>query len=139
VKSPFLIFALKCSVILYFAACTGINEYTTAVSATPNVTKGQWKVNLFEDANKNLSKDLTGYTLTFIPSGKIIAVKNGQVINGNWSEDEILKRMTIDLDTNDPNLKKLNDQWNVSVVTKTGVSLQNTKNPTTGRLQITSL
>ncbi|HMI77889.1 MAG TPA: hypothetical protein VK484_03805 [Ferruginibacter sp.] len=125
--------------ILYFAACTGINEYTTAVSATPNVTKGQWKVNLFEDANKNLSKDLTGYTLTFIPSGKIIAVKNGQVINGNWSEDEILKRMTIDLDTNDPNLKKLNDQWNVSVVTKTGVSLQNTKNPTTGRLQITSL
>ena len=138
-KSPFLIFALKCSVILYFAACTGINEYTTAVSATPNVTKGQWKVNLFEDANKNLSKDLTGYTLTFIPSGKIIAVKNGQVINGNWSEDEILKRMTIDLDTNDPNLKKLNDQWNVSVVTKTGVSLQNTKNPTTGRLQITSL
>ena len=138
-KSPFLIFALKCSVILYFAACTGINEYTTAVSATPNVTKGQWKVNSFKEASQDLSNDLTGYTLTFIPSGKIIVIKNGQVIRGNWSEDEILKRMTIDLDTNDPNLKKLNDQWNVSVVTKTGVSLQNTKNPTTGRLQITSL
>jgi hypothetical protein len=126
-------------VILYFAACTGINEYTTAVSATPQVTKGEWKVNLFKNASQDLSNDLTGYTITFIPSGKIIVVKNGQVIRGNWSEDEILKRMTIDLDTNDPNLKKLNDQWNVSLVTKTGVSLQNTKHPNTGRLQITSL
>ena len=82
-KSPFLIFALKCSVILYFAACTGINEYTTAVSATPQVTKGAWKVNFFKDANQDLSNDLAGYTLTFIPSGKIIAVKDGQVIRGN--------------------------------------------------------
>jgi hypothetical protein len=126
-------------VILYFAACTGINEYTTAVSATPNVTKGQWKVNLFKEASHDLSVDLKGYTLTFIPSGKLMVVKNGEIIRGNWSEDEILKRMTIDLDTNDPNLKKLNDQWNVSVVTKTDVSLQNTKNPNVGRLQITSL
>ncbi|MEO6540659.1 MAG: hypothetical protein ABIN74_06710 [Ferruginibacter sp.] len=124
---------------MYFAACTGINEYTTAVSATPHVTKGQWKVNFFKDATQDLSNDLNRYTLTFIPSGKIIAVSNGQIIRGNWSEDEILKKMTIDLDTNDPNLKKLNDQWNVSLVTKTGVSLQNTKNPSTGRLQITSL
>ena len=138
-KSPFIIFALKCSVIMYFAACTGINEYTTAVSATPQVTKGQWKVNFFKDANMDLSNDLTGYTLTFIPSGKLMAVKDGLIIRGNWSEDEILKRLTIDLDTNDPNLKKLNDQWNVSLVTKKGVSLQNTKNPATARLQITSL
>ena len=138
-KSPLIIFALKCSVILYFAACTGINEYTTAVSATPQVTKGVWKVNLFKEAGKDLSGDLAGYRLTFIPSGKIMAVKNGEVIRGNWSEDEILKRITITLDTNDPNLKKLNDQWKISTVTKTGVSLQNTENPTTGRLQITSL
>ncbi len=138
-KSPLIIFTLKCSVIIYFAACTGLNEFTTAVSASPQVTKGVWKVNLFKDAGKDLSNDLTGYTLTFIPSGKIMAVRNGEIIRGNWSEDEILKRFTINLETNDPNLKKLNDHWNISGVTKTDVSLQNTKKPTTGRLQITSL
>ena len=138
-KSPLIIFALKCSVILYFAACTGINEYTTAVSATPHVTKGVWKINLFKDAGKDLSNDLAAYTLNFIPSGKIIAVRNGEVIRGNWSEDEILKRITINLDTKDPLLAKLNAYWNISAVTKARVSLQNSETPATIRLQITSL
>ena len=138
-KSPLIIFTFKCSVIIYFAACTGLNEFTTAVSASPKVTKGVWKVNLFKDAGKDLSNDLTGYTLTFIPSGKIMAVRNGEIIRGNWSEDEILKRLTINLETNDPNLKKLNDHWNISGVTKTDVSFQNIKKTTSGRLQITSL
>ncbi len=138
-KSPFIIFTLKCSVILYFAACTGINEYTTAVSATPHVTKGVWKVNLLKEAGKDMSTDLAGCTLTFIPSGKIIAVKNGELIRGNWSEDEILNRITINLETKDPYLTKLNDHWNVSTVSDKKVTLQSTENPSSGRLQITSL
>lgn len=138
-KKPFLLFALKCTVILYFAACTGIGDNTSRISATPHVTKGMWKVNLLKEAGKDMSNDLTGYTLTFIPSGKIIAVKNGELIRGNWSEDEILNRITINLETKDPNLTKLNDHWNISTVTDKKVTLQNTENPSSGRLQITSL
>jgi hypothetical protein len=139
VKSPLLIFTIKCSIILYFAACTGIGKGGSAVSATASVTKGAWKINLLKEDNKDISKELAGYTLNFMPSGKIIAVKNGEMIRGNWSEDEILKRITINLETNDPYLIKLNDRWNVSIVSDKGVTMQNTENPTEGRLQITSL
>ena len=39
-------------------------------------------------------------------------------ISGNWSEDDILKRITINLETKDPMLTKLNDHWNISAVTR---------------------
>ncbi len=138
-KKPILLFAIKFSVILYFAACTGIDKYTTAISATPHVTKGAWKVNLFTEAKNDRSADFAGYTLIFETSGKIIASKNGEKITGNWAEDDILKRMTINLDTNDPALTKLNNYWDLSKVGKSGLSFQNTKNPSDSRLQITSL
>ena len=138
-KSPILLFALKCSVILYFAACSGISDYSTDVSATPLVTKGTWKVNLVIEADKGQANELTGYSLIFDPAGKIKATKDGMEVNGNWSEDDILKRITISLDTKDPQLIMLNNYWNISAVTKTGVTLQNTTNPSNGRLELTSL
>ena len=138
-KSPILLFALKCSVILYFAACSGISDYSTDVSATPLVTKGAWKVNLVIEADKGRANELTGYSLIFDPAGKIKATKDGMEVNGNWSEDDILKRITISLDTKDPQLIILNNYWNISAVTKTGVTLQNTTNPSDGRLELTSL
>lgn len=138
-KSPLLLFALKCSVILYFAACSGIGDYSTAVSATPLVTKGAWKVTLVIESDKGQANELDGYSLTFDPAGKIKAKKDGIEVEGNWSEDDILKRITISLDTNDPQLVLLNNYWNISAVTKTGVTLQNTTNPSNGRLQLTSL
>ncbi len=138
-KNPLLLFTLKCTVILYFAACTGIGDYTSKVSATPHVTKGTWKLNLYSASNKDKPDGLAGYTFTFDPHGKIRASKDGRVVTGNWSEDEISKRMTINLDTNDPSLLKLNDYWHIYSISNTGVSLQNTDNPSSGRLLITSL
>jgi len=139
VKNPLLLFTIKCSVILYFAACTGIGDYAADITATPYVTKGTWKLNLYNTVNKSQVDDLTAYTFKFDPGGKIIASKDGMKITGNWSEDEILKRITISLDTKDPALKKLNDYWSISTITKTGVSLKNSKDPLKGGLQITSL
>ena len=138
-KKPVLLFALKCSVILYFAACTGIDKYTTAVSASPRVTQGAWKVNLFIDAQNDETTVYNGYSITFEPTGKINAVKNGKKVTGNWAEDEILKRITINLDTKDPALLKLNDYWNISNITNSGLSFQNAENPSQSWLQITSL
>jgi hypothetical protein len=74
--------------------------------------------------------------LTFEPSGKIIAYKNGQKITGNWAEDDILKRISINLDTKDPALAKLNNYWNISNISKWQLSFNN---PTNSQLQITSL
>lgn len=138
-KNSILLFTIKCSVILYFAACTGINEYTTAVSATPHVTKGAWKVNLFTKAQLDKTTAFAGYSLTFEPTGKIIASKAGKVVTGNWSEDDILKRITINIDSKDPSLTMLNQYWDISEISKSGLSLQNTDNTENTCLQIASL
>lgn len=138
-KKPVLLFAIKCSIIVYFAACTGINEYTTAVSATPQVTQGAWKINLFIESQNDETAVFEGCALVFQPNGKIIINKNGKEITGNWAEDDISKKITINLDTNDPALAKLNNNWTVSNISNAGVSFENAKNPTEGWLQITSL
>ncbi len=77
--------------------------------------------------------------LTFEPSGKIIAYKNGQKITGNWAEDDILNRISIQLDTKDPTLAKLNNNWHISHISKGQLNFNTTNNPTDSQLQITSL
>ena len=138
-KKTTLLVALKCSVIIYFAACTGINKITTAISATPRVTKGAWKINLYTEAKNDETDRFDGCMLTFNAAGKITAYKNGNKITGNWAEDDILKRITIKLDTKDPVLSKLNTYWNISTISKWQLSFQNSTNPEESQLQITSL
>ena len=134
-----LLVALKCSVILYFAACTGIDKIASAISATPRVTKGAWKINLYTEAKNDETASFDGCMLTFDAAGKITAYKNGEKITGNWAEDDILKRITINLDTKDPALSKLNTYWNISNISKWQLSFNNSNNPELSQLQITSL
>jgi hypothetical protein len=138
-KKTTLLVALKCSVILYFAACTGIDKITTSISATPRVTKGAWKINLYTEAKNDETARFDGCMLTFEPTGKIIAYKNGKKITGNWAEDDILKRISINFDTKDPALSKLNTYWDISSISKWQLSFQNNNNPEISHLQITSL
>jgi hypothetical protein len=138
-KKPILLFAIKCSVILYFAACTGIDKMTTAISATPRVTKGAWKINLYTESKNDETASFEGCMLTFEPTGKIIAYKNGEQITGNWSEDDILKRITINLNTKDPALSKLNSYWNIATISKWQLNFQNASHPQESQLQITNL
>lgn len=138
-KKPLLIFALKCSVILYFAACTGINEYANTVSATSHVTKGYWKINLFTDGRHDETAGFSHCILRFYPSGKIMVNKNGELITGNWIEDNIQKRITISLHTNDADLIKLNDYWNISKINKSGLSFRGNQKSVNDRLEITNL
>jgi hypothetical protein len=138
-KKPIFLFVLKCSVILYFAACTSINKYTTAVSATPHITNGTWKVNLFIESQNDNTTVFDGYTLQFEPNGKLTAVKGSQKITGNWAEDDISKKLSISLKTKDAALAKLSDYWTISSISNTGLSFQNAKDPSGGWLQITSL
>jgi hypothetical protein len=138
-KKPILLFAIKCSVILYFTACSGIDKIAYAVSATPRVIKGAWKVNLFTESKNDKTSAFDGCMLTFESTGKIIAYKSGKKITGNWAEDDILKRITINLDTKDPVLTKLNNYWNISNITKWKLSFKNSGQPEESQLQITSL
>ena len=138
-KKPSLLFALKSAVILYFAACTSIDHYTAGKAATPIVTKGIWKVNFFKDAENNLTNDLAGYTFTFNSSGVVKATKNGVDINGNWFEDDIANRITIDLGATDPSLEKINRHWNIKDLNNATVEFQDDDNTTNNKLNMTIL
>ena len=136
---PFLLFAIKCSVILYFAACTSIDTLTVDKSATPFITKGAWKVDVYADANKDKTNDFAGYNFVFGATGDLKAIKNGVEIKGNWSEDNISKRITINLGKTDPILAKLNDYWNIKKIAKLKVDLQSSDSQFAESLKITAL
>jgi hypothetical protein len=91
-RKPILLFSLKCTVIIYFAACSGTNSFTAAKSITPQVTKGNWKVNCYSNTQTDNTCIFEGYTFTFMPTGKVIAVKSGNSFTGNWIEDNINKK-----------------------------------------------
>ena len=138
-KKPFVLFALKFSVILYFAACTSIDHYTTGRSATPIVTKGVWKVNYFSDDNSDHTKDLSGYTFIFHSSGTVNVVKNGVETTGKWFEDDIANRLSIDLGTTDPSLRKINGQWNIRDIGNSNIGFQDNNKTFDEKLSIAML
>ena len=138
-KKPFLLFALKFSVIIYFAACTSIDHYTIGRTATPIVTKGVWKVNYFSAADNDRTKDLSGYTFIFRSSGTIKATRNGVETNGKWFEDEIANRVSIDLGTTDPSLKKINGQWNILDIGISNIGFQDNNKTFDEKLSIAML
>lgn len=138
-KKPILLFAITCLAIFYFTSCTGIDKITTAVSAKARVIRGAWKIHLYTESTIDETYAFNGLMLTFEATGKIVAYKNGEKITGNWAEDEVLKTISINLDTKDPTLKKLNDHWNISNITKWRLSFENAQDPSNSHLQITCL
>ncbi len=138
-RKPILMVALKAAVILYFAACANIEDYTVSKSATPVVTKGSWMVNLYIEASSNKTNDFAGYEFIFDSNGEIKATHNGITISGNWYEDYITRKVMISLGNTDPTLDRLNNAWRVTDVNNTAVSLQGDGNGGTETLSLTSL
>jgi hypothetical protein len=137
-RKPILLTALKAAVILYFAACAHVDDYTVFKSVTPIVTKGNWKVNLYMDANNDKTNDFAGYSFVFSSNGDVKASKNGNDINGHWYEDNVSKKVAIDLGNTDPMLINLNDSWNINDVSNTNISLENENAQKIERLIITN-
>lgn len=138
-KKPVLLFALKCTVIIYFAACSGIDSFTTSKSVTPQVTKGNWKVNCFSNTAIDNTCIFDGYSFTFEPTGKVIAVKNGTTVEGNWLEDDINKKITISFKNSGTALDQLSDYWNVASIQDGQISFEKKEGNETDKLYITAL
>jgi hypothetical protein len=138
-KKPFLIFAVKCTVIVYFAACTRIEDYTVFQDSGPVMTHGAWKVNLFRDAENDHTQDYSGYTITFKNSGEISATRNGNEILGNWTEEKDSKRIIINLGTTDPQLSKLNEYWRIASISDAELEIESSDKMKSGKLKIASI
>jgi hypothetical protein len=139
-KKPFLLFALKCSVIIYFAACTHIDKLAVTKSVSEQlVNKTAWKVNCFSNASDDNTCVFEGYAFSFDASGKVTATKNGEAIEGNWLEDNISKTITISFKNSNTVLNELNNYWNITSVSDGGISFEKKDAKDSDKIYITSL
>jgi hypothetical protein len=138
-KKPALLFALKCSVIVYFAACTSIDTLSVSPSITSLVTRGTWKVNCYSNDRADNTCNFKDYTFTFDASGKVTAVKNGISFTGHWIEDNISKKVTINFNNNNAVLNDLNNYWDITSISGTGISFEKASDRDTEKFYITSL
>lgn len=138
-KKHYLLFAIKCSVIIYFSACTGINKLGDSKSITRQVTHGKWKVNCFSNSKTDITCNFEGYTFNFEESGRVIAVNNENRIEGNWLEDQITKKITIRFDDSNEVLNDLNNYWNITSVTNEGISFEKISEKDTEKMYLSKL
>jgi hypothetical protein len=139
-KKPVLLFALKCSVIIYFAACTNIEKFSVSDAVSQQlISKGSWKVNCYDNASIDNTCAFEGYSFSFDAYGKVTASKNGIAIEGNWLEDNISKKITINFTKDHPALSQLNDHWNISSINDGGITFENNTDQDAEKLYITAL
>ena len=138
-KKPVLLFALKCSVIIYFAACTNIQTLAVSDSVTKLVTKGSWKVNCYSSSNTDNTCNFKDYSFTFDASGSVIAVKDGVSFKGNWLEDNISKKITINFNNSNAVLNELTDYWDITAISDAGISFEKTSDRDSEKFYISAL
>ena len=125
-RKPFLLFALKCSVIIYFAAFSSIDKFAVSRSVTQQIVdKGYWKVNCFGNPASDNNSLFEDYAFSFDASGKVTATKNGTSIEGHWLEDNISRSITISFNDNTPFEQKLNTKWYINAIDNASISLKN--------------
>ena len=139
-KKPFLLFALKCSVIVYFAACTHIDKLAVSKSVSEQLeSKTAWKVNCFSNAANDNTCVFEGYAFSFDASGKVIATKNSTCIEGNWLEDNISKTITISFKNSNSVLDELNNYWHITSISDAGISFEKNDTKDADKIYITAL
>lgn len=138
-KKPFLLFALKCSVIVYFAACSGIDSFTKTKSVSAQITKGGWKVHCYSNTQTDNTCIFDGYTFSFEATGKVMAVKGSNSVEGDWLEDNINQKITISFKNSGTALDELNNYWNVASIHDGEISFEKKAGNATDKLYITSL
>jgi hypothetical protein len=132
-KKPSVIFILKCTAILYISAFTNIDIFTKGKAATPLITKGNCKVEVIGQ------DEFTAFTFTFNLNGTVTATKDNLQIKGLWMEDNIDKKISIQFNTYNPTIQKLNNRWLIKEVTKNQLLIQSSESSNASFVTIASL
>ncbi len=126
------------SVTLLFTACSNTGEYGATKSVAPVVTNGDWRVSLFMDNNNDQTNDYNGYLFNFNASGDIVVTINGNAVTGSWNENSTAKNLSLNFNSADPVLNKLNDTWNIKQISAAQVNLESEGKPFSGKLNISN-
>jgi hypothetical protein len=118
-----LFYSLATIATLSLAACgTGTEDLAANASIETIVTKGNWSVNLYMDANQDKTNDFAGYKFVFEKGGKLTATENGTANIGTWSENTFTGRLILNFATNNVALNNINDEWFISNITNKSVN-----------------
>lgn len=101
-------------------------ETTTSTASTnnPNFTRGQWKVELFQEDGIDGATGFRGYLFTFNSDGTVSVKKDNDVMNGNWSTVKNNNEMKFTLGFSTSPLDDLNGQWDVKYETDVRIALE---------------
>ncbi len=119
--------SIKSEVIFLFAffalliSCTRHAEDTNNTSAVSN---GSWRVNHYMEKGIDETSDFSGYAFTFSANGTVIAIKGSTSKNGTWSISS--NKFNLNLGANDNTNKplgKLTDDWTITTINETVISL----------------
>jgi hypothetical protein len=124
-KNATLLFAIKCSLIIYLVATTNIEQFTQQQTVSRVITKGFWKVNCNSNNLSESSSFFSDYTFTFNASGKLTANKNGIKLKGHWIEDNITNKVTLNFSSNNYDGNTKNNLWFVKSISQQEITLQN--------------
>ena len=117
-----------CAIAFVTLLLTGCNKNDTAIVGpiTPIIIQGDWVVSSFTEPGENKTSDFNGYSFTFQPDGKLLAISGGVTKEGTWSENKSSGKLIINLgpkdNTNKP-LGELTDDWRITAKSDTNISL----------------
>ncbi|MES2565838.1 MAG: hypothetical protein V4565_03165 [Bacteroidota bacterium] len=102
------------------------NFTETEVTSTsnPTFTRGQWKVDLFQESNTDETANYLGYLFMFKEDGNVLATKNNDSIIGTWSSIKGSDHMKFRISFPSSPLSELNDDWDIKNETYTNLKLE---------------
>ncbi len=103
-------------------SCTHHAEDSSNTQTT--VSNGSWRVNHYMEKGIDETGDFSDYTFTFSTSGIVTATKGSTNKNGTWSISS--NKFNLNLGTNDNTNKpfgKLTDDWTITTISETVISL----------------
>lgn len=107
--------------MFFFTRCTPDHNFTSSTQET--LTRNNWSVDYYFES-QDLTSEYGGYNLLFSNTGVVSAQKGNEIISGNWVNvaDADSEVITINFNTTDASLGKLNQSW--KLVDQTNATLQ---------------
>lgn len=107
-----------------FISCTPDQNYINTTKEI--ITQGKWSVDYYF-AGQNKTADYTNYEFSFKGDGQVICQQASSLCTGTWgmirdvSGKDVL---TIQMNSAEPHLSQLSEQWNVTDKTLTEVAMK---------------
>ena len=101
---------------LVFTNCTKDHQENYKETTREIITEGKWSVDYFF-AGQDITSHYNNYQFEFLGNGSLTAFINNQQLSGTWNMIRDIDRndvLQIHINSGDPSLAELNNEWNVT-------------------------